>query len=148
MSEVIVPFVDPVTRILNRESRIKERTKRLLERSHQQKIELIKNKKFTCEHCKEESLFGKLGFVYEHWFESPHGCNGGSEWHRHKIEICNIACPHCNTLNYIYNHKQKKSIVNYVNSSGVSAYDIFAVIYENHPTERDGLRLTQVHPIP
>lgn len=143
---VVVPLVDPLTTILEKEATVKERARRILERLRNQKINLIKAKKFACGNCKTVSSFSSLGFVQDYWYESPHGCMGGDTWHRSKMSLCHLVCPHCNTMNYIYNHSQREAILRYVELCGLGVSEIFAVVFENHPTERNKLTLTQVHP--
>jgi hypothetical protein len=146
MPTTVVMFIDPLQKILERELDVKEKAKKMLEKLHEQKRDLVKAKKFTCVHCNKESLFGTLGFVQEHRYEAPWGCTGGDTWHRLQKNLCNLVCPRCATLNYIYNHPQKEKITIYLEGYGLQVNEIFAVVYDNHPTKRNSLDLTQVFP--
>lgn len=146
MTTTVVPLIDPLQKVLKREADIKEKAKKLLEQLREEKRTLIKAKKFVCVHCEQESLFGTLGFVQEHRYESPWGCTGGDTWHTSKKSVCNLVCPRCTTLNYIYNHPQQQKIISYLEEYGLHIKEIFAEVYDNHPTKGKALNLTQVFP--
>jgi hypothetical protein len=44
----------------------------------------------------------ELTFIQTHWYESPHGCNGGDMWHRGEG---NFKCLHCGRRNRLHNRK-------------------------------------------
>lgn len=148
MNSAVIPCIDPLTTIIEKEQRARERAKKVLEGLRNQKIRLIKVKRFTCSICKQESAFGELGFVQDHRYEHPHGCMGGDTWHRSEKNVCHLVCPHCNTMNYIYNHTQREAILRYIELCGLDVTEIFASVFDNHPTERGQLRLTQIYPKP
>jgi len=50
--------------------------------------------------CGMASTIADLVYIQTHWYERPHGCMGGDNWHQGDGEF---DCPHCGRRNRLYN---------------------------------------------
>ena len=49
--------------------------------------------------CHTEAMVKDLVYIQTHWYESPHGCMGGDQWHPGEGQI---LCPHCGARLRLY----------------------------------------------
>jgi hypothetical protein len=99
----------------------------------QQRI-LVGQELIKCTKCHKELPANKWTYIQKHWYESPHGCMEGDTWYASKPEVCEIECPDCHGLNYLYNHQYKKRLLDIIGRYRLQPKDIFCVLRDDYPS--------------
>ena len=94
-----------------------------------------KKLRLTCVHCKEIGELGTWSFVQDHYYISPSGCTEGDYWNTSRTNLCFVACPACNKMNYIYNHPEREPLMTVLETPGISKEGLFTRLYKKHDKE-------------
>lgn len=109
---------------------------------HEEKVSLIQKRVIKCSSCGKGSHLGRWGFIQDHWYTRPCGCTGGDHWNTSQTKVCQIVCPECSAMNYIFNHHQREQIVDLVDGQDVAKKEVFSIIWDRHGNSE----LKQVYP--
>ncbi|MCI0558139.1 MAG: hypothetical protein MN733_06560 [Nitrososphaera sp.] len=109
-----------------------------------EKTQIIRAYILRCVHCKDESALAEWGFIRDHYYVKPYSCTGGDYWVACKTDVCHLVCLKCRQENYIYNHPDRKQIVDLIDNQDIASNLIFATIWSRHGKHK----IEQIHPKP
>ena len=102
-------------------NKLKEETGYLLNR----KLEILKNTPVLCMGCKCKHILSSYIFLQRRRDVTPWHWQSGSLYGDERTEVCNVICPSCEHISYLYNHPQGDEIVKIVDEGGFSKTALF-----------------------